>query len=170
MSARGRAVTTEGAGSRVLGRGAQERMRRAAAWEQAGSRCFSDTQSSGMLTLCQVPLHKPAPGTPTREVPFYRQGDGGTGRVSSLPKAAQRGAGIQSHFLAHPRRVTQATSGSRAGGSCPCPCRSTADLSNSTAVLDLRTGPRGAELPAQCGSSLLDPRCKHGSHLGPGSV
>lgn len=115
MSARGRAVTTEEA---VLGRGAPEKMEeRAAAWEQAGSRCFSDTQSSGMLTVCHAPLHKPAPSTPNGEVPFYRQGDGGTGRVSSLPKATQRGAGIQSHFLAHPRQVTQAKPGSRAGGS-----------------------------------------------------
>ena len=108
MSTRGRAITTEEAGSQVLGRGAREKMQeRAAAWEPAGSRCFSDTRFSGMLTVCQAPLHKPAPSTLNREVPFYRQGDGGTGRVSSLPKAAQRGAGIQSHFLAHPRQVTQ---------------------------------------------------------------
>lgn len=60
MSARGRAVTTEEA---VLGRGAREKMQeRAAAWEQAGSRCFSDPQSSGMLTVCQAVLHKPSTG------------------------------------------------------------------------------------------------------------
>lgn len=45
-----------------------------------------------MLTVCQAVLHKPAPSTLNGEVPFYRQGHGGTGRVSSLPKATRGGS------------------------------------------------------------------------------